>query len=256
MPVGMPKPKICLDSILYRRIFLSDSLYISSVKMRARITRTAHTAHDITVASATPATFISKTNMNIRFKTTLITPEIKIYINGRLVSPTARKIDAPKLYTRMGIIPPKYILIYVAAKSITSSGVPIRCKICLEKHTPKTIIIIPHIMLSATEACTALCIDALLPAPYFLEHRILQPTEMPIASPVIRFTTAPTEPTAARASLPTYRPTTITSAALNSSWNIFDNISGIQNLIRSNHILPSVIFISNLFFNLFLHPSL
>ena len=52
---------------------------------------------EMMVARATPATPMWNTITNSRFRSTLIRPEIVRKYRGRLVSPTARSMEAQKL---------------------------------------------------------------------------------------------------------------------------------------------------------------
>ena len=72
---------------------------------------TADTHWEITVATATPATPIWNTITNTKFSTTLIAPAISRNSSGLLVSPTALRMAAPKLYTIRAGIPTKMIRI-------------------------------------------------------------------------------------------------------------------------------------------------
>ena len=71
------------------------------------ITSTAQTMLEITVASATPATLMSHAATNKKLSPTLSTPVIKSVISARLVSPTLRKIAAPKSNTIKNGMPTK-----------------------------------------------------------------------------------------------------------------------------------------------------
>ena len=74
-------------------------------------TRNAEIALEITVASATPATSICSTSTKNRLNTTLSAPLTVINTSGRRLSPTARSIAAPKLYSRLNTLPPRMIRI-------------------------------------------------------------------------------------------------------------------------------------------------
>ena len=63
------------------------------------ITSTAQTTLAITVASATPATPMSHAATNKKLSPTLSTPVISRVMSARLVSPTLRRIAAPKSNT-------------------------------------------------------------------------------------------------------------------------------------------------------------
>ena len=66
------------------------------------------------------------------------------------------------------------------------------------------------------------------------------PTDSPRNTLMIRLISAAVEPTAARASLPVQRPTTITSAALYNSCNMLVSISGTAKAATFGINLPCV----------------
>ena len=75
--------------------------------MRAITTSTAETACEITVASATPATSILNATTKSTFSSTLSTPAMERKSSGLRISPAARRMDAPKLYTMLTVMPQK-----------------------------------------------------------------------------------------------------------------------------------------------------
>ena len=72
----------------------------------------ADTYCETDVAMATPATPRLKYSTVMTLSITFIMPAMVKNCMGRLVSPTARMADAPKLYTINAGIPVKYIRIY------------------------------------------------------------------------------------------------------------------------------------------------
>lgn len=64
---------------------------------------------EMTVAMATPATPRWNTMTRNRFKMTFTTPAMVKKYSGRFVSPTERKIAAPKLYSIIAGMPTKYM---------------------------------------------------------------------------------------------------------------------------------------------------
>ena len=61
--------------------------------MRITVTATAETASEITVAQATPATFMWKPATNTTFRMMFSTPAIIKTIMGLWVSPAARRME-------------------------------------------------------------------------------------------------------------------------------------------------------------------
>jgi len=106
-PAGSPIFMICftLDSVIL--IFSRHRRYAESERARHCTISTAEMHSDTTVAVATPATPIEKTITKTRFSTTLTAPANSRKYSGLLVSPTARRIAAPKLYVRVAGIPIK-----------------------------------------------------------------------------------------------------------------------------------------------------
>jgi len=62
---------------------------------------------EITVAQPTPSTPIPRPTTKNRFKTTFTTPAMNRKYSGRLVSPMARRMALPKLYTMSTGMPTK-----------------------------------------------------------------------------------------------------------------------------------------------------
>ena len=69
----------------------------SSRRVRQRTTSTAEMSWEVMVASATPATPMWNTMTVTRLRATLTMPAAERIYRGRLVSPTARRMAAPKL---------------------------------------------------------------------------------------------------------------------------------------------------------------
>ena len=65
--------------------------------VRHQNTSPAETHWEITVGMATPSTPMWNTMTNTRFRITLMTPASSKKYRGRWVSPTARRMAAPKL---------------------------------------------------------------------------------------------------------------------------------------------------------------
>ena len=70
---------------------------------------------EIIVARATPPDAILKFITKTKLSTTFTIPVIVIIYKGLLVSPFARRIAAPKLYTKTKIFPQNEICIYIFA---------------------------------------------------------------------------------------------------------------------------------------------
>ena len=92
--------------------------------------------------------------------------------------------------------------------------------------SPTAIVIIPLAMLTAIAQCTDSCTSLSLPAPNARDTTTLAPTDKPINTLIIKLTSGPLEPTAARAVPPAQRATTIISAALYNSCSSPVAISG------------------------------
>gem|GEM_PF-6733424 len=162
---------------------------------------------------------------------------------GLLVSPIARSIALPKLYTILGTMPMKYILKYRAARGSTSAGVSISSSIPSVKRTPTPVSSSPPSTDRSIEVCTLFLSSSSRFAPKCLATITLAPTESPIKRLIRRLMSEPVQPTAAKASSPANFPTTTTSAALNSSCRMLESIRGTANLSIFGNICPSHIFI-------------
>ena len=81
-------------------------------------------------------------------------PEISRKNSGRRVSPTARRIAAPKLYTIIAGIPTKMIRMYSTACSSTFSGVPMASSSGRASAMPRKINTTPARALMRMEVCT------------------------------------------------------------------------------------------------------
>ena len=82
---------------------------------------------------------------------------------------------------------------------------------------------------SVTEVCTVSCTPRSSFAPKQRAATTFAPSERPTNRFTSRLMSEPLEPTAASAVLPAKRPTTTTSAALNSSCRMLDAASGMEN---------------------------
>ena len=69
--------------------------------------------------------------------------------------------------------------------------------------------------------------SSFMPAPKYCETMMLAPTEIPMNSTSIRFSSGPALPTAARALSPTKRPTIMLSTVLYNCWAMFPSSIGI-----------------------------
>ena len=87
----------------------------------------------------------------------------------------------------------------------------------------------PEVRPSATEVCTVSCMPFSSLAPKQRAATTFAPSERPTKRLTRRLMRAPLEPTAASAVLPAKRPTTTTSAALNSSCKMLEAASGSAN---------------------------
>ena len=117
------------------------------------------------VAIATPATPIWNTITKNKLNRTLTTPAMIRKYSGRLVSPTARKIAAPKLYSKRAGMPRKKMRIYRVAWSMILAGVPIHSNIGRDSKMPMKIIARPETAADNMAVCTPLCTPSASPAP-------------------------------------------------------------------------------------------
>ena len=109
----------------------------------------------MTVAIATPDTPSLNTITSIRLSTVFTIPAtIRLY-SGLLLSPVLLRIDEPKSYNIINGIPRRYILRYRTARSITSSGVPIRRSTGFAINCPAIITNTPLITATTIAVCTA-----------------------------------------------------------------------------------------------------
>ena len=106
---------------------------------------------------------------------------------------------------------------YTPARSITSVGEDIHSRSWRTIVTPKSIMAIPLARARVMAVWTLWLTLSYRPAPRSRDTTTLVPTDRPTNRLIIRLIREVLEPTAASASLPANRPTTTTSAALNSS---------------------------------------
>ena len=129
---------------------------------------------------------------------------------------------------------------YSAERSITSSGQLMSSNRPRAAKKPTTASSTPLVRPSVTAVCTVSC----TPCSSFAPKQRAATTFAPNESPTNRFTSRlirePLEPTAASAVLPAKRPTTTTSAALNSSCKMLDAASGMENRMIFCSIGPLV----------------
>ena len=106
---------------------------------------------------------------------------------------------------------------YTADRGSTVSGVPMSRRKVSEKDTPTTVSTAPLSRAVGRAVCTVQCTtwSSRLPRPWATVTPA--PTDNPMKKFTIRLVMAPVAPTAATETLPQNRPTTIRSAALNSS---------------------------------------
>ena len=124
-----------------------------------------------------------------------------------------------------------------------SSGVAIASSSGRLNSRPMAIISRPSSALSAMAQWLARYTPPSSRQPTRRATRMFTPTEMPMNVLTIRLTRLEVAPTAASAMLPENLPTTITSAALNSSWSIPVAASGRVNCRMAGRIGPSSILI-------------
>ena len=115
---------------------------------------------------------------------------------------------------------------YTPARSITSVGEDIHSSSRLAMTTPNTAMVIPLTSASVMAVWTLPATLSWRPAPRSRATTTLVPTDRPTNRLMSRLMREVLEPTAARASLPAKRPTTTTSAALNSSCRRLEAIKG------------------------------
>ena len=113
--------------------------------------------------------------------------------------------------------------------------------ICFEKTTPTIERIIPPITLIRIAVWTVCDNSSFLLEPKKFAAITVVPTDKPINKFTSKFIIAVVAPTAANDSSPANWPTTITSAALNKSCNILEQINGIENFNKTQKIEPFVI---------------
>ena len=82
-----------------------------------------------------------------------------------MVSPTARKMEAEKLYSIIIGIPIKYIFIYFVERSMTLSGQFIQPRNVLEKKKPTKSKTAPSSTLTSMDIPTTFLADSLSPLP-------------------------------------------------------------------------------------------
>ena len=88
----------------------------------------------------------------------MVTEEIIRYCRGCLLSPTACMMPRQLLYSVRPRLPAKYTRTYSTARSITSSGVPIRRRIKGVSVVPTTVRKRPEARSKARSVCMARCI--------------------------------------------------------------------------------------------------
>ena len=112
---------------------------------------------------------------------------------------------------------------------MTSSGVAMSVSMGREATIPSTIKIRPPAKPVKSAVCTVSLASRYSPPPQKRATSTFAPTEIPIKKLTSRLMSELVAPTAAMASLPTNRPTTTMSAALNSSCKMPEHMSGKAN---------------------------
>ncbi|MPM28228.1 hypothetical protein SDC9_74747 [bioreactor metagenome] len=115
---------------------------------------------------------------------------------------------------------------YSTARFKTAGGVCIQTSTCRAMATPATISAMPLQKARSMAVWTARWSSRSRFAPKYRAASTFAPTESPTNKFVSRLIRAALDPTAAMELSPENRPTTITSAALNSSWSTPEAISG------------------------------
>ena len=111
-----------------------------------------------------------------------------------------------------------------------SSGlVPISARMLLANTTPTASSSVPARTHTSADAWTVSASSRFAFAPKWRATSTFTPLERPMSSPVNSDTRMTVEPTAPKAMVPANRPTTATSAMLNSTCSRFDKISGTLN---------------------------
>ncbi len=148
----------------------------------------------------------------------------------------------------------KMIFRYNAALSRTSEGAPILTSRGRVKSMPMPISTKPEIRLMVTAVCTLSRVPCSSRLPSVCPTVTLAPMESPIKRLTRRFVSELVDPTAARDSFPAKRPTTITSAALNSSCRQPESIKGKLKAMIPGSMGPLHISILEVFLDIFV-PS-
>ena len=106
-PAGRPMASIRPSSARSIRSARQDRRISLFSRQSIHTTTTQLTTLDKTVAIATPSTSMPHTATRKMLSPAFRTPDTVRQMSGRFVSPTLRKIAAPKLYTMMNGIPAK-----------------------------------------------------------------------------------------------------------------------------------------------------
>ena len=155
IPAGSPIFIIILKLFRLNLIFFGSTfIYLSDFTRRIK-SIIELTAFEITVAVATPLTVILRTITKKRLRITLRTPDTASAISGTFVSPMLLKIAASKLYSNITGRPIRYILKYITARGMTSSGTLRELSILPTKNSAITATIVPPTSANIIEVCTA-----------------------------------------------------------------------------------------------------
>ena len=163
--------------------------------------------------------------------------------NGVRLSPSARITELRKLNATVATAPLNSTVRKTVAAPISSGGVPIQAKSVPEPKVPIRVMATAIPALIRIPAQTERRTAAASPAPNALATGIARPAEAPIAKPNRRNWRLPEAPTAARASTPSSRPTTMASVTAYSCWNRFPTSSGRVNMMMRRTGGPTVRFL-------------
>ena len=124
-------------------------------------------------------------------------------------------------------MPRKMIVRYDWHQPMTLSGVFSRRSTGPASRGPTIMMNSDATPVSVMQQPMVLARSSFMPAPKYWETMMLAPTEIPMNSTSIRFSSGPALPTAARALSPTKRPTMMLSTVLYSCWAMFPSSIGI-----------------------------
>ena len=178
---------------------------------RIRKEKRKDTPWAVTVAIAAPAIPQRKTITNRRSRMMFVIHATIIAYSGVLLSPRDRRIAAQKLYDVIMGIPAKQIVIYIAAPSITFSGVSNRSSRGRTRRTLRIVSKMPAIAERTSEWAIPRWSPSISPAPKRWEQSRENPCVNPVITPNTSQLGQSALPRDAKASTPTPCPTTIVS---------------------------------------------